>query len=79
MMYGKTQRLIEEMDELMKESMAMIDVIEVLESTDDKTLSMVKAYMKLYKESKELMLCQAEMIDEQDKKLDKIIRLLEKK
>lgn len=78
-MYGKTLKLIEEMDSLMKEAMGMINVMDVLESTDEKTLGMFKAYMKLYNDSKELMLCQAEMIDNQDKKLDKIIRLLEKK
>lgn len=78
-MLEQTKKLIEEMDELLKEAMGMLNVMDVLEDTDDKTLSVFKAYLKLYRDSKELMLLQAEMIEEQDKKLDKIIKLLEKK
>ena len=46
---------------------------------DEKNLNAMQKSIKLYKKSKELSIKMAEMMDEQDKKLDKIIKLLEAK
>jgi len=78
-MLEKTTKLFEEMDELMKDALATLDIEDMLEDMDENTLKLYKAYMKLYKDSKELALCQAKMIEDQNAKLDKIIKLLEKK
>ena len=79
MLAERMTKIFEGMDELMSDALTMNVDEDMFEYMDEKTLKMFKAYMKLYDEAKDLSLYMAKMMDDQDKKLDKIIELLEKK
>lgn len=79
MVAERMTKLFKGMDELMNDALAMNVDKDMIECMDEKTLKMFKAYMKLYDEVKDLSLYTAKMMDDQDEKLDKIIKLLEKK
>ncbi len=46
---------------------------------DAEEFELMQRCLKMYKSAKELAIKQAEIIENQDKKLDKILKLLEKK
>ena len=78
-MLETTKRVIEEMDELIGMAMSEMDVMEQIKNMNPDSLKAYQLSIKLIDSSKDLMVKQAEMIEEQDKKLDKILKLLEKK
>ena len=73
------EELMKECDELMELSISQLSDIDAIECLDETSLNVMKRTIKLYKKSKELSIKMAEMMDEQDKKLDEIIKLLEAK
>ena len=78
-MRKEMEELMNERDEVMDLCIGKIGNMETIIGLDDASLNMMKKTISLYKKSKELSIKMAEMMDEQDKKLDKIIRLLEEK
>ena len=78
-MRKEMEELMNECDEVMDLCIGQIGNMETIIGLDDASLNMMKKTISLYKKSKELSIKMAEMMDEQDKKLDKIIRLLEAK
>ena len=78
-MRKEMEELMNECDEVMDLCIGQIGNMETIIGLDDASLNMMKKSIALYKKSKEISIKMAEMMDEQDKKLDKIIRLLEEK
>ena len=68
-----------ECDEIMDICMKQLGCMDSIMCLDDTSLAAMQKSISLYKKTKELSIKMAEMMDEQDKKLDKIIRLLETK
>lgn len=78
-MLETTKKLLNEVEEFMKLGMSTLDVTEMLEGMDETTFKMYKLMLNMIDTSKELAVKQAELMEEQDKKLDKILKLVEKK
>ena len=78
-MRKEVEELIKECDELMELGIGQLSSLDTIEDMDEDSLNVMQRTIKLYKKSKELSIKMAEMIDEQDKKLDRIIKLLEAK
>ena len=78
-MRKEVEELMKECDELMDVMMGQLSNMDTIEYLDEDSLDAMKKTIKIYKKSKELSIKMAEMIDEQDKKLDKIIKMLEAK
>lgn len=78
-MRKEVEELMKECDELMELSIGQLSSLDTIEYLDETSLDLMQRIIKLYKKSKELSIKTAEMMDEQDKKLDKIIKLLEAK
>ena len=78
-MRKEVEELMKECDELMELSIGQLSILDTIEYLDETSLGLMQRIIKLYKKSKELSIKMAEMMDEQDKKLDKIIKLLEAK
>ena len=78
-MREEMEGLMKECDELMELSIGQCADMDAIECLDEVSLNAMQKTIKLYKKSKELSIKMAEMMDEQDKKLDKIIKLLEAK
>ena len=74
-MLKTTKKFIEELDELMNIACAEIDP----RTWNEKDFSAFKKMMSMVDTSKELAIKQAETIEQQNEKLDKILKLLEKK
>ena len=71
------EKLFRGIDELMELTMVQVGVLSVLEM-DDTSIKAMKLSMELMKTSKELTMECVEMMEEQDKKLNRILYLLEK-
>ena len=78
-MQKEVEELMKECDELMELYVGQFSNLDTIQYMDEKSLNAMQKSIKLYKKSKELSIKMAEMMDEQDKKLDKIIKLLEAK
>lgn len=78
-MRKEMEELMKECDELMALSIDQMADMDTIEYLDETSLNVMQRTIKLYKKSKELSIKMAEMMDEQDKKLDKIIKMLETK
>lgn len=78
-MRKEVEELMKECDELMALSIDQMADMDTIEYLDETSLNVMQRTIKLYKKSKELSIKMAEMMDEQDKKLDKIIKMLETK
>ena len=78
-MREEIEGLMKECDELMAIGIGQLSSLDSIEYLDETSLNLMQKTIKLYKKSKELSIKMAEMMDEQDKKLDKIIKLLEAK
>lgn len=78
-MQKEVEELMKECDGLMELCIGQFFDMDAIECLDEKSLNAMQKSIKLYKKSKELSIKMAEMMDEQDKKLDKIIKLLEAK
>ena len=81
-MLETTKTIIKEMDEVMNAYMKQMLSFEDLMDLDDEASRLLKRAWSLMDMSKKLMLEQAEAldkIDDIDKKMDKVIKLLEKK
>ena len=78
-MQKEIEELMKECDELMDLCIGQFSNLDTIQHMDEKSLNAMQKSIKLYKKSKELLIKMAEMTDEQDKKLDKIIKLLEAK
>ena len=78
-MREEMEGLMKECDELMELSIGQLSSLDSIEYLDETSLNVMQQTIKLYKKSKELSIKMAEMMDDQDKKLDKIIKLLEAK
>lgn len=77
-MLETTKKMVELIDEMM-EVVDELFSISMFGEMDDEMLKMMKLYMKSIDLSKEYMLKQAGVIDEQSKKLDLILSKLEEK
>ena len=78
-MRKEVEELMKECDEVMDLCMGRLGSLDTIMYLDEASLSMIQKSISLYKKSKELLIKMAGMMDEQDKKLDKIIKLLETK
>ena len=78
-MRKEVEELMNECDEIMDICMKQLGGMDSIMCLDDTSLAAMQKSISLYKKTKELSIKMAEMMDEQDKKLDKIIRLLETK
>ena len=78
-MRKEMEELMKECDEVMDLCMGQLGSLDTIMYLDEASLSMIQKSISLYKKSKELLIKMAGIMDEQDKKLDKIIRLLETK
>ena len=78
-MQKEMEELMNYFDEVMDLCIGQIGDMETIIGFDEASLNMMKKSISLYKKSKELSIKMAERMDEHDKKLDKIIRLLEAK
>lgn len=74
-MLETTKKLFEECDELMEIGMSKMSLNEISEDE----FKVFKKTMNLLDTSKKLAIKQAEIIEQQNEKLDKILKLLEKK
>ena len=78
-MRKEVEELMNECDEMMDICMSQLGGMDEIMGLDETSLAMVQKSISLYKKLKELSIKMAGMMDEQDKKLDKIIKLLETK
>ena len=78
-MQKEVEELMKECDELMELCIGQFFDVDAIECLDEKSLDVTQRTISLYKKMKEYSIKTAEMMDEQDKKLDKIIKLLEAK
>ena len=86
MLKEKTMELMDQAEELMKKAIGDTLDIEDIGDLDDTQVTYMRSMCKLYSTAKELSIYQAELIDEQNKKLDKLlehnaelVRLLQQK
>ena len=79
MMAEEMRNLMEQMDELMDVFVKQAISMSCLECMNEDELEMLKQTLKFWQASKNLAIKQAKMMDEQNEKLNKIIRLLEKR
>ena len=75
-MLEMTKKLYDEMDEMMKVCMNKTFTAEMLAYMDVEEVQLIQACFKLYDSAKDLAIKQAEIIEEQNKKLDKILSKL---
>ena len=78
-MLEMTKKLYDEMDELMKVCINKTFTTNMFADMEDDEIKFMQNCFKMYDSAKELAFKQAEIIEEQNAKLDKILRLLEKK
>ena len=78
-MVETTEKLMEQVNELMNICLAQMSPMEMITETPEDALKALKLSIEIMKTSKELALKQAEAIEDQNEKLNKIIRLLEKR
>lgn len=78
MLREKTEKLIAEIDELMNTSIANSFTMSSFMDLDTDDLALIQKFIGFYGSSKELILEQAEQMDEINKKLDKILNKLER-
>ena len=78
-MVKTTEKLMEQVNELMNICLAQMSPMEMITETSEDAFKALKLSIEIMKTSKELALKQAEAIEAQNEKLDKIIRLLEKR
>lgn len=78
-MVKTTEKLMEQVNELMNLCLAQMSPMEMIAETPEDAFKALKLSIEIMKTSKELALKQAEAIEAQNEKLDKIIRLLEKR
>ena len=76
MLVSKTNQLVEEVNELKDSYIGMINS-DVIEFMDEKTFTIVKNSFKLLNTLMEVMQEQAEIIESNNKKLDKLLRIAE--
>ena len=83
MLEAETIKMMDQVDELMNDAIKVSGLgLDDLASLDEEQFQLIQRYFKLWDTCKKLSLEQAktmDKIDEMDKKLDKIIKLLEKK
>lgn len=77
-MLETTKKLYDEMDEMMKLCMKQLDVSNIFLHMDTEEIELMQRCFKMYKSAKDLMIMQAEIIENQDKKLDMILSKLSK-
>lgn len=73
-MLKTTKKLIGQMEEVKKMTLAQFGVEDVLD-LDDETFKMAKVTMEMYDTALELSLKQAEVIDALDKKTDELLEI----
>lgn len=73
MMTEKTMELIKQIDELMSTTMGELLNTDHITHMDVEEFTIVKSALKTFEASKELAICQAEIIDKQNAKLDKLL------
>lgn len=78
MMLEKTQKLVDNAKKLMEKYMDQMIDSSTIKYMDPEQLKLIQDSMTLIDQSYELAIEQAKVIDEQSKKLDKILSLLEK-
>lgn len=78
-MVKTTEKLMEQVNELMNIYLAQMYSMEMITEIPEDAFKALKLSIEIMKTSKELALKQAEAIEAQNEKLDKIIRLLEKR
>lgn len=78
-MLETTKKIYEEMDELMNDVISKTFSLDTVSCMNNDDIELMKRSLDLYNSAKKLAIKQAEIIDEQNKKLDKILVLLEKK
>lgn len=78
MMLEKTQKLVDNTKKLMEKYMDQMIDSSTIKYMDPEQLKLIQDSMTLIDQSYELAIEQAKVIDEQSKKLDKILSLLEK-
>lgn len=78
-MVKTTEKLMEQVNELMNICLAQISPMEMITEIPEDAFKALKLCMEIMETSKELALKQAEAIEAQNEKLNKIIRLLEKR
>lgn len=76
MLKEKVNEIIEEVEVLENYMKEMFNVNDLLEA-DDSTIKLLRSYINLMNLSKELMMAQAEVTDNMNDKLDKILEKLE--
>lgn len=76
-MLEKTRELMEATEELMNYVMKELVGFDTLKAMDGAEFEIMKKYAKLYEDAKELALEQAEMMDNMNAKLDKILKAIE--
>ena len=76
-MLEMTKKLYEELDELMKVCISKTFTTDMFANMEDDEIKLMQSCFKMYDTAKELAFKQAEIIDEQNKKLDKILSKLE--
>ena len=78
MMLEKTQKLVDNTKKLMEKYMDQMIDSSTIKYMDPEQLKLIQDSMTLIDQSYELAIEQAKVIDEQSKKLDKILSLLER-
>lgn len=76
-MLEKTRKLMDATEELMDYVMKELVDFDTLAAMDGGEFEIMKKYIKLYEDAKELALEQAEMMDNMNAKLDKILKAIE--
>ena len=71
-MYDETKKVIEGCNELIKIAIDQMEFDDLLES-DENTIKAMIAVCKLYKQSKDLMLKQAEIMDKLERQNDELL------
>ena len=77
-MLETTKKLYEEMDKMMDVYMKKLSPMDMVKYMDTEEVEMMYRCLKLYNQAKDLMIMQAEIIENQDKKLDMILSKLSK-
>ena len=78
-MVETTEKLMEQVNELMNICLAQMNPMELITEIPVEAFKALKLSMEIMETSKELALKQAEAIEDQNEKLNMIIRLLEKR
>lgn len=77
-MLERTKRLYEEMDKMMEVCVSKTFTTNMFADMDEEEIKLMQSCFKMYESAKELSLKQAEIIENQDKKLNDINRKLDK-